>query len=473
MHKLKLACLQGVPELKVFLDVDDLDDIKKLAEYVEASSCILLFISRGYFQSSNCLIEIEAALELRKPLILIYETSKMHGGCSIQDIIRSECPVHLQHRILELATTLLQYQRGKEFELVTVCEVLECALLATPKYASAPHEAVELYTKQSVLHRGMQLSRPVALFYSQYNARAAEVASQLAAYLGDRMVLTGVFEVPDAAAEVAAEASTRPPLKACGSSLARARSSSSFRHGLRESSSPSKERSIPKWSQPSDGSARHAALEKDTYFLLLLNELTFAEEPTVGLLTQQLSYLLDSGSRVLLVHDTTLPFDHFLRVTPKELLLRRIYQSLAVPLCASGMQRAVSFALLAQNIDAKPVGPIRQNWSDVAMISRPTMRGSTQEVLPDPEQIEGAAADISIEEGSYSGGSSSRRHSLDGLRSAVRSFAAADAVGEPSASQAVYTTAEDSHAGSGNLSSHVSRLSKGPKAVRATGGQDW
>ena len=137
------------------------------------------------------------------------------------------------------------------------------------------------------------------------------------------------------------------------------------------------------------------------------------------------------------------------------------------------MQRAVSFALLAQNIDAKPVGPIRQNWSDVAMISRPTMRGSTQEVLPDPEQIEGAAADISIEEGSYSGGSSSRRHSLDGLRSAVRSFAAADAVGEPSASQAVYTTAEDSHAGSGNLSSHVSRLSKGPKAVRATGGQDW
>ena len=30
--------------------------------------------------------------------------------------------------MVELATTVLQYQRGKEFELVTVCEVLACSV---------------------------------------------------------------------------------------------------------------------------------------------------------------------------------------------------------------------------------------------------------------------------------------------------------------------------------------------------------
>ena len=42
-----------LPAAKVFLDVDDLDDLTKLEEYVRASGLIGVFLSRGYFLSGE------------------------------------------------------------------------------------------------------------------------------------------------------------------------------------------------------------------------------------------------------------------------------------------------------------------------------------------------------------------------------------------------------------------------------------
>ena len=40
----------------VYLDsVDDLDEIDKLEEYVHASQCILIFLSKGYFFRNYCM----------------------------------------------------------------------------------------------------------------------------------------------------------------------------------------------------------------------------------------------------------------------------------------------------------------------------------------------------------------------------------------------------------------------------------
>ena len=47
-----------VPELRVFLDVDDLEDISMLEAEIHASSAIALFISRYYFSSRACLREV-------------------------------------------------------------------------------------------------------------------------------------------------------------------------------------------------------------------------------------------------------------------------------------------------------------------------------------------------------------------------------------------------------------------------------
>lgn len=46
-----------VPEMRVFLDVDDLDEGKG-AEYVDRSLVFCIFVSEGYFKSPNCMREL-------------------------------------------------------------------------------------------------------------------------------------------------------------------------------------------------------------------------------------------------------------------------------------------------------------------------------------------------------------------------------------------------------------------------------
>ena len=47
--------------VEVFLDVDNLDDITMLENYLCASRLALVFISDGYLQSKNCMLEVCAA----------------------------------------------------------------------------------------------------------------------------------------------------------------------------------------------------------------------------------------------------------------------------------------------------------------------------------------------------------------------------------------------------------------------------
>jgi hypothetical protein len=49
--------------LKVWLDVDELDDLAKLEEYVHGSVLMLAFMSKGYFLSANCQRELKAAID--------------------------------------------------------------------------------------------------------------------------------------------------------------------------------------------------------------------------------------------------------------------------------------------------------------------------------------------------------------------------------------------------------------------------
>jgi hypothetical protein len=62
-----------LPGLKVWLDVDELQDISKLEESVAESAVFILYYSGGYFRSKNCRREIYAAIKLDKPIILLYE----------------------------------------------------------------------------------------------------------------------------------------------------------------------------------------------------------------------------------------------------------------------------------------------------------------------------------------------------------------------------------------------------------------
>ena len=55
---IKQLLMEVLPGIRVFLDVDDLKDVSKIEEYVDQTRTIIVFCSRGYFRSINCLREL-------------------------------------------------------------------------------------------------------------------------------------------------------------------------------------------------------------------------------------------------------------------------------------------------------------------------------------------------------------------------------------------------------------------------------
>ena len=70
------------PRIRVFLDVDDLDDISRLEEHVRHCDAVLVFLTQSYILSANCRRELIAALAYDKPLIVVRETDLGHGAAT-------------------------------------------------------------------------------------------------------------------------------------------------------------------------------------------------------------------------------------------------------------------------------------------------------------------------------------------------------------------------------------------------------
>lgn len=85
MRVVKQRLIEMLPDLHVFLDVDDLAEGRG-AEYVDRSSTVLIFLSDGYFESANCMRELLRAMYDNKPIITLHETSVKHGGLTLKDI---------------------------------------------------------------------------------------------------------------------------------------------------------------------------------------------------------------------------------------------------------------------------------------------------------------------------------------------------------------------------------------------------
>lgn len=87
-----LAC-SATSDLGPFLsstDVDDLDDASQLEIYVGASQAVLIFLSKGYFNSVACLRELDTAIGGKKTLILVHEIDVKHGGASLETL-KADC----------------------------------------------------------------------------------------------------------------------------------------------------------------------------------------------------------------------------------------------------------------------------------------------------------------------------------------------------------------------------------------------
>ena len=54
----------------------------------------MIFVSKGYFLSKNCLREARTAVAKAKPLALVHDP--VRGGATLETIKEDECPMELQ-----------------------------------------------------------------------------------------------------------------------------------------------------------------------------------------------------------------------------------------------------------------------------------------------------------------------------------------------------------------------------------------
>jgi len=124
-----------MPSIPIFLDVDDLLSIDSLEEYIDASACVLFFLSKGYLISHNCLRETRRAVHMRLPLCFVWEADHAKGGASLRYLCDHECPQDLVEVIFGDDGKIIQWHRRIEFQLLTLKKIAEAALLASPAYS--------------------------------------------------------------------------------------------------------------------------------------------------------------------------------------------------------------------------------------------------------------------------------------------------------------------------------------------------
>ena len=59
--------------------MDDLEEIGNLEQYITQTQCVLIFLSKGYFFSTNCKRELRQSLAENKPLCLVHERDMPHA----------------------------------------------------------------------------------------------------------------------------------------------------------------------------------------------------------------------------------------------------------------------------------------------------------------------------------------------------------------------------------------------------------
>lgn len=131
-RQLQLMC----PGISVFLDVDDLEDIGALEAYVDATATMMLFLSKSYFLSRNCLREVDATVTKQKHTVLVHEGDETHGGLTLE-AVKLECPERLRAAVFSPANGMpIDWHRIHDFQVLSLRLLAEGTLRGTPHYAT-------------------------------------------------------------------------------------------------------------------------------------------------------------------------------------------------------------------------------------------------------------------------------------------------------------------------------------------------
>jgi len=358
--------------VRVFRDVDDLENIDRLEEYVAKSQVVLLFLSKGYFLSRNCLREVRAAVTSSKPVILVHEHAETKGGDRLE-VLRQECPDELRELVFDPKRPLVRWHRLSDLNRVSLLQI--ASLLHT-----FGRSLNALYLPNSLTEETISVSHPVRIFASRDNNQGAN------------RILDGIVAVAVPAAPTSVirpsterkEGERRGRLAILGGG---------WRGGDRTTSTdvPHVEQRLSDvklarnfgavgasvriqsaWRgfaartelKPSDlrihcSIERADSLSDATHMLLYLTPRTFdANRAGADALANEIREARLRGISLVMVHEqregrARCTFDHLRYTTPEDLERGGIYNDIAIPLFSSPMEQAVCVALAYRQIRDK------------------------------------------------------------------------------------------------------------------------
>ena len=335
-----------LPDVRIFLDVDDLDDIGALEEYIGASQVIMIFVSKGYFKSRNCLREAHGTVERAKPIALVYDPVK--GGEKLDVLRDAECPEELRTPIFG-GRDVIEWHRIKDFQLVSLRLLAEQLLLGYPQPGTAsstsvnkPRKITGLFVPGEPSRRKLAFRSPPVVFASANNPGALATAKLLRAGMANAIRTTTVLE---------------------GSGDARPR------YGLID------RRLAGRRGTAGDGDGDGGGGEpKATHFLLYLNGQTFIGEQGERLAAELRQVRAADAVELVMVHETDeardgCEFGTFFSTTPQDLIANGLYKALALALY-SGPFWPASVALVAQALGAHDAGRRAKGFSTATTATR-------------------------------------------------------------------------------------------------------
>ena len=147
---------------------------------------MLFLISTGYFDSSNCLREIEATLSATLPLVLAHEQQEDKGGGSLE-ALKAECRAEMRSRIFDGQRTPITCHRISHYQNLTLkliaTEMLNQSLLDSAVADSGSNKEVSLVLPGEINLANLAMPQPVVLWCSAANPGATELAQELAGSL--------------------------------------------------------------------------------------------------------------------------------------------------------------------------------------------------------------------------------------------------------------------------------------------------
>jgi len=378
-----------LPGIHAFLDVDDLEEIGQLEEYVGQSEVILMFLSKGYFLSTNCLREIDATITQGKPIVGVHEADLARGGLPLAEL-RSDLEMKERPQAAEVIfdeTAIIRWHRVHEFQLQSLKMISEELLLKLPDSSNQVTAHAKgkgehfLFMPGEISAKPLVFVTPITLFASPDNPGAFAFGEELVEhhFLQAEANAKGRRKTVNRQSQSA----TQQPLlqltalspeatrnrgsgKATLGGLVR---STSIRSGvLNAFGALDKNARETSEGEPAAGAdAVHVSVDPlsppgtpgtpppspATHMLLYLNHETFIGAGRDALV-RQVTWARRTNMPLCMVHENDperggCTFDRFFQTTPQSLIDGGLYRKIA-PALHAGKHRAISMALVAKEL---------------------------------------------------------------------------------------------------------------------------